>query len=118
MIAKSYAVSSARDGVEGSIFDKERTERDFDSNKFSVTRFRIYHKNGTPKDTIWEVRNEWCTAWSEKIPDPLCQKAFRPYRDQYLGWLVQPAPQDRRRVSETRKATAQFHKRKSVQQAQ
>ena len=31
---------------------------------------------------------------------------------------MQPAPQDRKRVSETRKATAQFHKRKTVQTAQ
>eukprot|EP00959_Pyramimonas_sp_CCMP1952_P142377 2980756-Pyramimonas_sp.AAC.1 len=54
IIAKLCATSSARDGVEGNIFDKERTERDLDSDKFGATRSRIYYKNGTPKDTVWK----------------------------------------------------------------
>jgi len=114
MIAKLYALSHARDDGDSSIFDKERTEGDLASNKFGVTRFRIYFKSGTAKYVIWEVRKEWSTAWFDKNADLLCQNAFGPYSDQYLGWLVQPAPQDRKRVSETRKATAQFHKRKTI----
>lgn len=117
MISKLYALSHAHDVDDSSIFDKERTEGDLSSNKFGVTRFRIYFKSGTAKDVIWECRKEWSTAWTEKNASLLCQNAFGPYSDQYLGWLVQPAPQDRKRVSETRKATAQFHKRKTISTA-
>ena len=114
MIAKLYTLSQAREEGDNNIFDRDRTERDLASNKFGVTRFRIYFKSGTAKDVIWEVRKEWSSAWAEKNADLLCQSAFGPFSDQYLGWLVQPAPQDRKRVSETRKATAQFHKRKTI----
>ena len=101
MIAKLYALSQERDKGDDSIFDKVRTERDLSSNKFGVTRFRIYFASGTSKETVWEVRREWSTAWNDKNPDLLCQNAFGPYSEQHLGWLVQPAPQDRTRVSET-----------------
>lgn len=114
MLAKLYSISQARDQGDASIFDKARTEQDLSTNKFGVTRFRVYFVSGTPKATIWEVRKEWSEAWIAKSPDLMCENAFGPYRDQHLGWLVQPAPQDRTRVAETRKATAQFHKKKTV----
>ena len=117
MLTKLYGISQARDQGDATIFDKARTEQDLSTNKFGVTRFRVYFVSGTPKATIWEVRKEWSEAWIAKNPELMCENAFGPYRDQHLGWLVQPAPQDRTRVAETRKATAQFHKKKTVSTA-
>jgi len=113
MIVSLYAVSASR----GEVFDKERTERDLTSNKFGVSRFRVYFKSGTLKDTVWEVRAEWTDAFCQKSVGLMCPNAFGPYQDQHLGWLVEPAPEDRKRISETRKATAQFHNRKTVRTA-
>ena len=48
MTGSLYAVSASR----GEVFDKERTERDLTSNKFGVSRFRVYFKSGTLKDTV------------------------------------------------------------------
>ena len=110
MIASLYRVSAAR----GDIFDKDRTETSLVSNKFGVSKFRVYFATGTAKNTVWEVRSEWTEAFKSKNAELMCQNAFGPYKDTVLGWLVQPAPQDRKRIDETRKATAQFHKRKSV----
>ena len=108
-------VSASRESEELKVFDRTRTSAELTNKPFGLFRIRIFFLSTTPKETVWEIRDEWASAVTTKSQAIAADDLLGPMLDNpRISFQCEIPPWKTDQVHSGKKLVATFHKRKSA----
>ena len=114
VLALMDQVSASRESQEVKVFDRARTSAELTNKPYGLFRIRVHILSTTPKETVWEIRDEWASAYAQKSQALAGEDLLGPVLDNpRISFQCEVPPWKTEQVHSGKKLVATFHKRKS-----